>query len=389
MFNSTDFHHITADIAGHGYERVMKTVYRGRDFGQYFTLPKIKDILISQIQPKLNSNGQFPSIYDPAAGTCGILVSVLDYLQKQGDIDWKYATTDGFGASEIVPDTHQIGYSNMFISAGHVFNNIRLQDSLRHPDNKQWDIIMTNPPFGIKGLNYDEFQDEIKDKFLPIKSTDGPTLFLQLIINKLKIGGKAAIIFPDGKQLFNKDFRVVREYLMKTCNLTDVISLPGGIFENTEIRTVVLCFEKARDSKEVLTVGGAKKRVYEFDAVWATQSVNFWELKDSEKVLLENIQMDLLIQRDLCLEYKKYDNLTHPGDNEVIDRHSMNLVRLGDFFKFKMGNFNTDDMSGTGTIPFYTCKAKNPCGFHDTASFDFPEYLLLICGGSLHPTKFV
>ena len=125
LFNSTDFDKITVDIVGHGYQMVMKTVYRGRDFGQYFTLSKIKDVLISQIQPKLDAHGKFPSIYDPAAGTCGILVSVLQYLQTHGEINWDYATTKGFGASEIVPDTHQIGHSNMFISSSHLFENIK------------------------------------------------------------------------------------------------------------------------------------------------------------------------------------------------------------------------------------------------------------------------
>ena len=163
---------------------------------------------------------------------------------------------------------------------------------------------MANPPFGIKGLNYDDISKEVQDEYLPIKTKDGPSLFLQLMINKLKIGGKCATVFPDGKQLFGTgEFRIVREYLMRCCKLTDVVSLPSGIFENTGVKTVILCFEKVRDGREVLKVVGGKKKKYEFGGGWATESVKFWEIDgDKQEVNIKTMIEKILISHHLNIQ---------------------------------------------------------------------------------------
>ena len=57
------------------------------------------------------------------------------------------------------------------------------------------------------------------------------------------------------------------------------------------------------------------------------------------------------------------------------------IKTLGEIFNLKSGKFNSNDMDNKGDIPFYSCKADNPVGFHSTYSFDYPEYLLLISAG--------
>ena len=57
------------------------------------------------------------------------------------------------------------------------------------------------------------------------------------------------------------------------------------------------------------------------------------------------------------------------------------IKTLGEIFNLKSGKFNSNDMDNQGDIPFYSCKADNPVGFHSTYSFDYPEYLLLISAG--------
>ena len=66
----------------------------------------------------------------------------------------------------------------------------------------------------------------------------------------LKINGKCAVVLPDGQDLFSKintTLVAIREYLMKTCDLKEIIYLPSGIFTYTSIKTCVFYFVKKRE----------------------------------------------------------------------------------------------------------------------------------------------
>ncbi len=87
------------------------------------------------------------------------------------------------------------------------------------------------------------------------KTDNAVSLFIQAIIYMLKINGKCAVVLPDGQDLFsksNKTLVVVREYLMKTCDLKEIIYLPSGIFTYTSIKTCVFYFMKKRVGTDVL-----------------------------------------------------------------------------------------------------------------------------------------
>ena len=63
----------------------------------------------------------------------------------------------------------------------------------------------------------------------------------------LKINGRCGVVLPDGKELFSKTDRIlitIQEYLMKCCDLKEVITLPSGMFSYTPIKTCVFYFEK-------------------------------------------------------------------------------------------------------------------------------------------------
>jgi len=62
----------------------------------------------------------------------------------------------------------------MLISSGYIFDGLEKGDSIRNSINKKYDIVLANPPFGIKGLNY----DTIKNDYLYIKSSSAVPLFL-------------------------------------------------------------------------------------------------------------------------------------------------------------------------------------------------------------------
>ena len=118
---------------------------------------------------------------------------------------------DNIGGIELDPDTYLLAKSNLFVWTNKLLPNIFNSDTLRNVNshnnenqkildavNKKYDIIMANPPFGIKRIDYKNIKSDIKDHYIPFESKNAVLLFLQVIIYMLKVNGRAAIVLPDG-----------------------------------------------------------------------------------------------------------------------------------------------------------------------------------------------
>jgi len=78
-------------------------------------------------------------------------------------------------------------------------------------------------------------------------------LFLQHFIKKLKAGGRAAIIVPEGV-LFNtsRGFQDVKKLLLEDCNLHSIVSLPAGVFlPYSGVKTNIIFFDKTKATEEI------------------------------------------------------------------------------------------------------------------------------------------
>ena len=109
------------------------------------------------------------------------------------------------------------------------------------------DVVLTNPPFG--GMEEDGIENNFPAEFRTRETAD---LFLVLIVELLKPGGRAAIVLPDGT-LFGEGVKTrLKERLPSECNLHTIVRLPNGVFAPcTSIRTNVPFFEKGRPTSEV------------------------------------------------------------------------------------------------------------------------------------------
>jgi type I restriction-modification system DNA methylase subunit len=81
--NDFNFEEIENDILGEIYEETISTTMVGKTFGQFFTPPKVKQIMVNLINPKLKKNGKCETIFDPAMGTGGFLITSLRHLIKK------------------------------------------------------------------------------------------------------------------------------------------------------------------------------------------------------------------------------------------------------------------------------------------------------------------
>ena len=305
------------DILGNAYEEVIQDIMTGKVLGQFFTQPLIKKMMVKLIDPQIYPDGKIDTCGDPTMGTGGFLITYLKYILQQAKIknikpDWNFIKTEGLYGKELEPDTYQLAVSNMLISSGYMFEQLERGDSIRDPITKKFDNILANPPFGIKGLKYDDFNSSLKFEYTPIKTDNAVSLFIQAIIYMLKINGKCAVVLPDGQDLFSKSNKTlvsIREYLMKTCDLKEIIYLPSGIFTYTSIKTCVFYFIKKKEGKDVLETKISKKSWnYKFSKTHQTTKVNFYDYNPYEDIknLLVDVPIEKIANNSYSLNYTEY-----------------------------------------------------------------------------------
>ena len=394
--NSLDLSNTEYDVLGNAYEEVIQDIMTGKVLGQFFTQPLVKKMMVRLINPQIHPDGKIETCGDPTMGTGGFLITYLQYILQQANSkniepDWDFIKTEGLYGKELEPDTYQLAVSNMLISSGHMFQGLDRGDSIRDPITKKFDNILANPPFGIKGLKYDDFQSPLKGEYLPIKTDNAVSLFIQAIIYMLKIGGKCAVVLPDGQDLFSKintTLVAIREYLMKTCDLKEIIYLPSGIFTYTSIKTCVFYFVKKREGTDVLEtkikVSKTQKetgRDYKFSKTHQTTKVKFYDYNPYEDVknLLVEVPIEKIVSNSYSLNYAEY--MKDEAEEEQYEEGIV-VKTLGELFKLNgNGKTNSKDITNTGEYPFYKASCNNPSGTHNTFDFDGKEYLLIIKSG--------
>ena len=394
--NSLDLSQTEYDVLGNAYEEVIQDIMTGKVLGQFFTQPLVKKMMVKLINPQIHPDGKIDTCGDPTMGTGGFLITYLQYILQQATAknikpDWDFIKTEGLYGKELEPDTYQLAVSNMLISSGHMFEGLDRGDSIRVPITKKFDNILANPPFGIKGLKYDDFQSPLKSEYVPIKTDNAVSLFIQAIIYMLKINGKCAVVLPDGQDLFSKTnttLVAIREYLMKTCDLKEIIYLPSGIFTYTSIKTCVFYFVKKREGTDVLEtkikVSKTQKetgRDYKFSKTHQTTKVKFYDYNPYEDVknLLVEVPIEKIVSNSYSLNYAEYMK-----DETEEEQYEDGVVvkTLGELFKLNgNGKTNSKDITNTGEYPFYKASCNNPSGTHNTFDFDGKEYLLIIKSG--------
>ena len=199
--------------------------------------------MVKTLDPKLGETfGDFTS------GTGGFLTSALNHLQPQIE-----TTADGEKYQSAVigqewkPLPYLLSITNLLLHDVEA-PNIRHCDSLGinvtdiKPEDKL-DVIAMNPPYG------GSTQSNIKSNFpMDMRSSETADLFMVLIMYRLKKGGRAAVIIPDGF-LFGADNAklAIRAKLLRDFNLHTIIRLPGSIFAPyTGIATNIVFFNNER-----------------------------------------------------------------------------------------------------------------------------------------------
>ena len=218
------------------------------------------------------------------------------------------------------------------------------------------------------------------------KTDNAVSLFIQAIIYMLKINGKCAVVLPDGQDLFSKtntSLVAIREYLVKTCDLKEIIYLPSGIFTYTSIKTCVFYFVKKIEGTEVLETkikfSKTQKEIgreYIFSKTHQTTTVKFYnyDFNGDVKNLLVEVPIDKFASNSYSLNYAEYMK-----DETVEEQYEDGVVvrTLGEVCEFQNGSqLDKKDMV-EGIIPIFGGGFKI-VGFHNANNRNGNE--TIVCG---------
>lgn len=233
------------DTKGDVYEYLLSKIASAGQNGQFRTPRHIIRMIVDMTQPTLED-----TICDPSSGTCGFLTVSGEYIREHyqeqlydADIQ-KHFQNEMFLGMEFDPTMIRIGAMNLIL---HGIENPQLQDvdALSEANTSftaKASLILANPPF--KGSLDREAVDGKILAVVDSKKTE--LLFLALILKGLKLGGRAAVIVPDGV-LFgsSKAHLQIRKELVDNQKLQAVISMPSGVFKPyAGVSTAVLLFTK-------------------------------------------------------------------------------------------------------------------------------------------------
>jgi type I restriction enzyme M protein len=253
------------DTKGDLYELMLGKLSTAGINGQFRTPRHIIRLMVDLIEPKPDE-----VVGDPACGTAGFLVGVMQHLLEKhtspegvithddgqktytGDLLEPYREhiqTRLFHGYDFDITMLRIAAMNLMLH-GVESPDIHYQDTLSNSFPEKFpaqatggfDVILANPPF--KGsLDASDVHSSITAK-LKTKKTE--LLFIALILRMLKLGGRSACIVPDGVLFGSSNaHRDLRELLVDENQLEAVISMPSGVFKPyAGVQTAIMIFTK-------------------------------------------------------------------------------------------------------------------------------------------------
>lgn len=261
------------DVQGDLYEYMLGHMQFAGRGGQFRTPRHIIRMMVQMVDPKPRER-----IGDLAGGTAGFLVNAHQYILEKhtsaGILDWTNASNTDGAPRNLIGDQLSAAERTFMSSKKYLrgFDNdsgmtiLRIgsmnlmlhgiespqfyyMDSLSKSfdDEREYDVILMNPPF--KGA---------VDKggvhpTLPADTTKSELLFLHLILRALDMGGRAAVIVPDGVLFGSSRAHVeVRRRIIEENRLDGVVSMPSGVFKPyAGVSTAVLFFTRGAQTKDI------------------------------------------------------------------------------------------------------------------------------------------
>lgn len=256
------FYELDADVKGDLYEYLLNQLTTSGKAGQFRTPRHIIRTIVQLVNPQIGE-----TVFDPACGTGGFLLgayewiktcnsdsrNIEEYKSANGQIvqkgpgdklspsQWQFIQANALTGFDVDASMVKIATMNLILHGLEKSQIIRRDSIAGSPDDsedREFDVIVSNPPFA-GNINKERIR-----KYLPVQAADTTILFLGLMIDALRKGGRAGVIVNEGI-LFNRNkaTKELRRYLMDKRNLVAVVSLPSGVFQPySGVKTSILFF---------------------------------------------------------------------------------------------------------------------------------------------------
>jgi len=275
---------LKTDILGDAIESALSETGGTQDIGLYRTPEHIRQMMVAITNPTFDD-----IIYDPACGTGGFLFDAYHYCIEKvtKDGEWpspkcppshpelnEYFKKFFAKFNEEMPDKDKaIKFYRESVSGTEYLGMIRkmaainlyirginpgniIQGDSLHLFNPEIDsnsktLILSNPPFGAE-RDQPAYPNVWKEY---AKESETTILFVKLMFDLLKKGGRCAVVVSEGFLTWDKaSARAMRKILLEEANLKAIISLPQGVFVSKQgqgAKTSILYFEKGSPTKWV------------------------------------------------------------------------------------------------------------------------------------------
>ncbi|MDA8142131.1 MAG: class I SAM-dependent DNA methyltransferase, partial [Desulfobacteraceae bacterium] len=231
------------DLLGAAYEWLIKMFAdsAGKKAGEFYTPAEVVRICVEICDPQ-----EGMSVYDPTAGSGGMLIQTRDYLRECGGRPNEISLS----GQEKIGTTWSICKMNMLLH-GISHADIRQQDTIREPQHldetnelKRFDRVLANPPFS---QNYIKKDLKFPGRFavmMPEKGKKADLMFVQHMLAVLKHDGRMATVMPHGVLFRGGEEREARKHFIEKGYLEAVIGLPSNLFYGTGIPACLLVMNK-------------------------------------------------------------------------------------------------------------------------------------------------
>lgn len=235
---------------------LLKMGEKANDGGQFFTPREVIRAMVKVVDPGIGD-----TVYDPGCGTGGFLAQSYEYIKaKLGNSasadQLQTLKEHTFWGREKENLIYPIALANLILHGvdkpniwhGNTLTGMEIYGGLFDGAPPQFDVILTNPPFG--GKEGKEAQTNFD-----YQTSATQVLFLQHVIRSLGEGGRCGIVLDEGL-LFrtNEDaFTKTKRKLLDDCNVWCILSLPAGVFTaaGAGVKTNLIFFTKGGPTRKI------------------------------------------------------------------------------------------------------------------------------------------
>jgi len=234
--------HVAHDILGQAYEYLLKNFAdeSGKKAGEFFTPRQVVRLIVKMLDPQPGE-----SIYDPAAGSGGMLVETINSVRAKGG-DTRTLRLYG---QEVNLTTSAIAKMNLYLHEIEDFKIVRgdtlRSPGLRKPDGtiSQFDVVIGNPPFSLGNWGAELWAADARSFCGVPPSKNGDFAWVQHMVASMAPGsGRVGVVLPHGALVRTGVEARIRRCLVEQGRLDAVIGLPRNLFYNTDIAAAILVF---------------------------------------------------------------------------------------------------------------------------------------------------